>query len=170
MKVAILTISDGCYARARQDKSGQALAEICLGQQWEILERSTAPDEVPAIQRQVAGLIEARADLVLTTGGTGLGPRDVTPEAVLPLLEKQIPGLGEMMRQRGLEQTIFAAISRSFAGSIGNTLLICLPGSPRGASDSFQAVLPLIRHLHDLLNGRTRHGAKDEGWSNKDEG
>ena len=160
MKTAVVTISDGCFAGMKEDVSGQILADVCREQGWEARVRRTVPDEVSAIQKELSQLVEEDLDLVLTTGGTGLGPRDMTPEAVGPLLEKSIPGLAELMRQKGLEKTLFAAISRSLAGSIGATLVLCLPGSPKGAADSFLAVLPLIPHLHDLLNGRTKHGGE----------
>ncbi len=157
-----MTISDGCFAGFRQDRSGQVLADICHQQEWEVGVRRTVPDEISAIQQELSGLVSKGFDLILTTGGTGLGPRDVTPEAVSPLLEKSIPGLAELMRQKGLEKTLFAALSRSLAGSISSTLVLCLPGSPKGAADSFSAVLPLIPHLHDLLNGRTKHREKSK--------
>jgi molybdenum cofactor synthesis domain-containing protein len=92
-------------------------------------------------------------DLVLTSGGTGLGPRDVTPEAILPLIEKSVPGIGELMRLRGAEITPTAVLSRSFAGTRGASLIIALPGSPRGAAECLSAVWPAIPHALELLRG-----------------
>jgi molybdenum cofactor synthesis domain-containing protein len=100
-------------------------------------------------------------DLIVTTGGTGLAPRDVTPEAIRPLLEKEIAGLPELMRLRGLESTDFAALSRSLAGTRGATLILSLPGSPKGATQSLQAVLNILPHAVDILHGKTAHGATD---------
>ena len=116
------------------------------------------PDELIRIQEQVRELSQdAEIDLIVTTGGTGLAPRDVTPEAIRPLLEKEIVGLPELMRLRGLESTDFAALSRSLAGTREETLILSLPGSPKGAAQSLQAVLKVLPHAIDILHGRTTH-------------
>ena len=158
MKAAIVTISDGCYHQKKKDTSGQALAQLLVDSQWIVAFTKIVPDDIPAIQNQLVELSEnGDIDLIVTSGGTGLGPRDVTPEAVKPLLEKEVAGLAELMRLRGLEQTDFAALSRSLAGSRKETLILALPGSPKGATESLQAVLKLLPHAIDLLQGRTQH-------------
>lgn len=156
MKAAVLTVSDGCYHGARQDLSGQELRRLLQESNWTIVESRLVPDDVETIRQQVHAWLQLNSlDLIVSTGGTGLGPRDVTPEAILPLLEKEVPGMAELMRLRGIEKTPFAALSRSLAGAAGRTLILCLPGSPRGAADSLQAVLTLIPHAVELLKGNT---------------
>ncbi len=158
MKAAIITVSDGCYHDKREDTSGRKLAEMLTENQWEVLSTHIVPDELPRIQAQVRQLSQdAQIDLIVTTGGTGLAPRDVTPEAIRPLLEKEIAGLPELMRLRGLENTDFAALSRSLAGAREETLILSLPGSPKGAAQSLQAVLKILPHAVDILHGRTAH-------------
>jgi len=158
MNAAIITISDGCYYQKRKDTSGQALAQLLIDNEWTINPTKIVPDEIQEIQNQIIGLSENDdIDLIVTTGGTGLGPRDITPEAIKPLLEKEVLGLAELMRLRGFEQTDFAALSRSLAGSRQKTLILALPGSPKGAIESLQAILKLIPHAIDLLQGRTQH-------------
>jgi molybdenum cofactor synthesis domain-containing protein len=158
MKAAIITISDGCYHDKREDTSGRKLAEILTENEWEVLSTHIVPDELSRIQAQVRKLSQdAQIDLIVTTGGTGLAPRDVTPEAIRPLLEKEIAGLPELMRLRGLESTDFAALSRSLAGTREETLILSLPGSPKGAAQSLQAVLKILPHAVDLLHGKTAH-------------
>jgi len=162
MKVAVITISDGCYHKKREDTSGQKLSQMLTENQWEVVSTHIVPDELSRIQEQVLELTQdAEIDLIVTTGGTGLAPRDVTPEAIRPLLEKEIAGLPELMRLRGLESTDFAALSRSLAGTRGETLILSLPGSPKGATQSLQAVLKILPHAVDILHGRTAHGATD---------
>jgi molybdenum cofactor synthesis domain-containing protein len=156
MKAAIITISDGCYHDKREDTSGRKLAEILTENEWEVLSTHIVPDELSRIQAQVRKLSQdAQIDLIVTTGGTGLAPRDVTPEAIRPLLEKEIAGLPELMRLRGLESTDFAALSRSLAGTREETLILSLPGSPKGAAQSL--VLKILPHAVDLLHGKTAH-------------
>lgn len=162
MKAAVITVSDGCYHDKREDTSGQKLRQLLSENQWEVVSTHIVPDEVPHIQRQVQKLSsDAEIDLIVTTGGTGLAPRDVTPEAIRPLLEKEIDGLPELMRLRGLESTDFAALSRSLAGAREGTLILSLPGSPKGAVQSLGAVLKILPHAVDILHGQTAHKAAD---------
>lgn len=155
---AIVTVSDGCARGSRDDLSGQALADWIEGRGWRVAARRVVPDEIEAIQRAVRECCaEDGASLLLTTGGTGLSPRDVTPEAVRPLLEKEAPGLAELMRLRGIEKTPMASLSRSLAGVFEGCLVLCLPGSPRGAVESLEAVARVVPHAIDILQGRTQH-------------
>jgi len=154
--VLVLTVSDGVSAGTRTDESGLRLAERLAGEGFDV-ERGVAADEVSAIAAAVsAGAIRHR--LVVTTGGTGLTSRDVTPQAIEPLLDYPVPGLGELMRAAGLRSTPHAALSRSLAGVIGRSLVIALPGSPKGALESLDAVLPVIAHaLETLADDSSRH-------------
>jgi molybdenum cofactor synthesis domain-containing protein len=151
----VITVSDGVSAGIRDDQSGEALQALLAEQGFEI-RRLVVADEIPAI---VAAIREsaAYADLIVTTGGTGFGPRDVTPEATAQLLDRDAPGLTHMMLSRGLESTVMAGLSRARAGSIGNTLVINVPGSSKGAVESLEAVLVVIPHALDLLSGDTEH-------------
>jgi molybdopterin adenylyltransferase len=161
LRCAVVTISDSAAAGTREDHSGPALeARICaLG--WTVAERSLVPDNVEAIAKTISGLTDFDAvDVVLTTGGTGVSPRDVTPEALEPIAEKEIPGFGEVMRVEGRKSTIYAPISRGSAYIRKTTLILTLPGSPRGAVDSLNAVASLIPHVIDLIHGRTEHVQK----------
>lgn len=151
----VLTVSDGVSAGTRQDVSGDAVHGLLEGAGFEV-DRAVVPDEIPAITAAIeAGLPTAR--LIVTTGGTGLGPRDVTPEATARLVDREVPGLAHLMMARGLESTPMAALSRAGAGAIGSTLVINLPGSARGATESLGAVLDVIPHALDLLAGDTEH-------------
>lgn len=158
LRTAILTVSDGCYHGERDDLSGRALAEQAESLGWEVAERGLVPDEADQIREAVESWAGRRdLDLLLTTGGTGLGPRDITPEAVSPLLDKTADGLAELMRSEGLKKTPFAALSRSLAGVLKDKVVLCLPGSPKGAVESLQAVQKLLPHAVDLAQGRTQH-------------
>lgn len=161
IRVAILTVSDSAARGLREDTSGPALERRCRELGWEIADRQTVSDDEEGIARQLgewAGNTDV--SLILTTGGTGVAARDVTPEATRRVLERELPGLAELMRAKGLEQTRFSALSRAVAGTRGRTLIVNTPGSPRGALHSFEAIRDLIPHIVDLLAGRTEHTAK----------
>ena len=158
MRAAVITISDGCFHGQREDVSGSALADLLTRNQWDVASCDVLPDELDLIQEKIRELSERPGlDLIVTTGGTGLSPRDVTPEAIRPLLEKEAPGMAELMRLRGVQVTDRAALSRSLAGLRHGTLILALPGSRKGATQSLQAVLALLPHAVDLIQGRTAH-------------
>ena len=150
----VITVSDRCSAGEAEDRSGPALVRMLEAAGYVIAGRGLVPDEVDRIQ---AALAEAKADLVLTTGGTGLAARDVTPQATAPVLDYQVPGLAEEMRRFGLRATPASMLSRGVAGVRGRTLVINLPGSERGATESLEAVLPALGHALAMLAGRTGH-------------
>ncbi|HML15763.1 MAG TPA: MogA/MoaB family molybdenum cofactor biosynthesis protein [Bryobacteraceae bacterium] len=158
IRVAIITISDGVTAGAREDKSGAALDARASELGWKILEKRTIPDEKLTISDTIATLANSGAvDLILSTGGTGVSPRDVTPEAVVAVADRQIPGFGEVMRSEGRKSTKFSPLSRGGGYTLGATLVVTLPGSPKGAVESLDAIADLIPHVVDLLHGRTEH-------------
>ena len=153
---AVITVSDSCNRGERKDESGPAVArELELAGFKVVLEQVT-PDEVKAIR---AALREgfAHARLVVTTGGTGISHRDVTPEATRPLCDRALEGVAEVMRAEGRKETQYAALSRSFCGTVGNTVVLNLPGSPSGAVTSLKVALPLMQHALKVLDGSTEH-------------
>jgi len=158
MTVAILTISDSCHSGERADASGPAVAACCEQQGWSVVHTEILPDDRHVIAGRVAALAdEEAAELILTAGGTGVTVRDVTPEATREVLEKELPGLAELMRAEGLRHTRRAVLSRALAGTRGQAVIINLPGSPGGAVQSLSAILDLVPHLVDLLHGNTAH-------------
>lgn len=153
---AVVTISDGVDAGTRQDSSGAALAEALQRAGFEVTHRRSVPDEIDVIALTLRGLID-EVGLVLTTGGTGFGPRDVTPEATLQVVERQAPGMAMLMLTEGFAKTPMAALSRGVVGSAGSTLFVNLPGSPKGATENLAAILEVVPHALDLLAGHTEH-------------
>lgn len=157
MRVSILTISDSVAAGKVEDRSGQALIARCRELGWRIVSAAVRADERPAIEAFLKEAADSNdADVVLTTGGTGLGPRDVTPEATLAVVDRLIPGLPEHMRAAGAEKTRRALLSRGAAGLRGKTMIINLPGSPRGAVESLDAIADLLPHAIAIIHG-ARH-------------
>ena len=157
MRVAVLTVSDSVSRGEREDISGPAVVAFCRGLQWEIVATLRVSDDLDAVREQLRELADSgRVDLVLTTGGTGIGPRDNAPEATRAVADRVIPGIAEEMRRKGLEKTPTAVLSRAVAASRGKTLIVNLPGSPKGATESVEAVAHLLPHAVHVLHG-ARH-------------
>jgi molybdenum cofactor synthesis domain-containing protein len=158
MRAAILTVSDKGSRGQRVDTSGEAIAELLRGEGWEVVGRGIVPDERAEIATRLrAWCDDGVADLVITTGGTGLATRDVTPEAVRDVAERDVPGIAEAMRAEGLRHTPMAMLSRSVAAVRGRTLIVTLPGSEKGVRESLGAILGVLPHAVELLGGATEH-------------
>lgn len=158
MRVLVITVSDSAVAGTREDRSGPAVAGRVSELGWTVAGRELVADDADVI----AGLLvraadEDRADVVLTTGGTGVAARDVTPEATRAAVEREIPGLPEVMRAEGRKHTYLAPLSRAVAGTRKRTLIVNLPGSPKGAVESLNSIANLIPHISELLHGHTEH-------------
>ncbi len=157
-QAAVITVSDGCFHGRRQDLSGPAVAQVLQEAGFAVTAGAVVADDTMAIAASLRAHA-AMVDLVVTTGGTGLAERDVTPEATLLVCERTLDGLSERMRAEGAKETPLAALSRGVCGSLGRTLIINLPGSPRGAVTSLRAILGILPHALNLLAGQTAHEA-----------
>ena len=153
----VITVSDGVSAGTRTDKSGQALREVLERDHFEVIGPEVVPDEQSLITDAIVAAVVAGADVVVTTGGTGLGPRDVTPQATSMLVDYEVPGLAELMRRTGEKSTPMAVLSRGVVGVRAQSLIINVPGSTKGATESLEALLPVLRHAIQLLHGDTKH-------------
>jgi molybdopterin adenylyltransferase len=167
--VLVVTISDSSVAGTREDRSGPAVAERVEQLGWTVVGRELVADD----SEQIAELLKSacdrsRANVVLTTGGTGVAARDVTPEATRAVVEREIPGLPEVMRAEGRKHTYLAPLSRAVAGTRERTLIVNLPGSPKGAVESLDAIANLIPHIADLLEGRTEHSSARRNSKDRD--
>lgn len=153
---AVVTVSDGVDAGTRVDRSGEALAERLEREGFAVRHRAVVPDDADRVTTELRRLV-GMVGLVVTTGGTGFGPRDVTPEATAAMVERPAPGMMTLMLTEGISKTPMAALSRGVVGSTGPTLIVNLPGSPRGAIENLEALLPVIPHALRLLAGDTEH-------------
>jgi len=153
---AVLTVSDSVVAGSRQDGSGPAVAAALEQAGYKVVVREAVRDERNHIESALVRLCE-QARLVVTTGGTGVAARDVTPEATSSICDREVPGISERMRAEGLKKTPLAALSRAICGTRGTSLILNLPGSPKGATESLAAVLEILPHALDLLGGKTEH-------------
>jgi molybdenum cofactor synthesis domain-containing protein len=155
----VITVSDSSFQGEREDRSGPVVSETLDDRGFKVIGSCIVPDELEQIRDALIDAA-AKADLVVTTGGTGIAPRDVTPEATRAVCERLVDGIPERMRAEGLKKTPLAPLSRALCGTRGNALILNLPGSPKGAVESLEAVIELLPHMIDLLHGRTVHPPK----------
>ena len=157
IRAAILTMSDKGYRGEREDKSGQVIKEMIISLPSDVVSYEVIPDEKEIIKKKLTHLSDIiKADIIITTGGTGLSPRDVTPDATLEVIDKEVPGMAEAMRAESLKKTANAMVSRAVVGVRGETLIINLPGSPKAVRENLSVILPAIPHAIEKLKGDQR--------------
>ena len=152
-KLALITLSDKGSKGEREDVSGRFLLWYATRMGGQVLLSNIIPDEKPVIRERLLKGIQTGVDLILTTGGTGLGPRDITPDVTLEVIEREVPGFAEAMRAESLKKTPHAMISRAVSGVAGKTLIINLPGSPKAVAECMEIIFPALRHAIDKLRG-----------------
>ncbi len=154
ISVAVITISDRSYRGERDDKSGKLLSEIAGEKLGEVIYNSIVPDELDMIKREILHCVdEMKVDIVITTGGTGISERDVTPDATGELIEKEMPGISEIMRMKGYENTPMSLLSRAKAGVRGGSIIVNLPGSPNAVKESLDYIIPALKHGIEIMKG-----------------
>ncbi len=153
----MLTASDRCFAGVQQDRSGPALQRLLIEAGFQVLPAIVSSDDLPVLTEHLRSLVDAGVALIVTTGGTGMAPRDNTPEATHAVCDRLVPGLAELLRREGERETPFAVLGRGICGIAGLSLIVNLPGSPAGAVSGLRTLLPLLPHALDLVAGNTRH-------------
>jgi molybdopterin adenylyltransferase len=154
IKVAVLTISDKCAEGKRVDTSGQTINDMLKDDRFQVVDKIIVPDDEQIIAEKIKTFSDKnRIDVILTTGGTGLGSRDVTPEATASVCERIVPGLSEILRSEGFKSSPYAVLSRGITGIRNNTLIVNLPGSPRGVRESLDIIMDILPHAVDMMRG-----------------
>lgn len=162
MKVGIITVSDSCFRGEREDKSGSYLKEKVRERGWKVVAYKVVPDEKNDIVKTLTDFCEKNMDVIFTTGGTGLGKRDITPEVTEEIVEKKIPGISEIMRVETFKKSKYSVLSRGVSGIKDKTLIINLPGSLNGTKECFEVIIDIIEHSVEVIKGIEKHEEKEK--------